>query len=151
MEFKNNDYQLCSSCQDSVHEDDIEYCTNCDKPLCSDCIAEYLSEFTDAILCKECAEQETGWTEDEREIIENSYYDKEVFEAARNCDIDIENVDEAYSGYYEDDAEFAQELCEDIGYIPKDFPWFITIDWKSTAQNILIDYCEHDGHYFRMF
>jgi hypothetical protein len=46
--------------------------------------------------------------------------------------------------YFED---YAQELCEDIGYLPKDFPSWIEIDWKATARNIQQDYTsvEFDG------
>ncbi len=43
--------------------------------------------------------------------------------------------------YFQD---YAQELCEDIGEIPKDFPDYIRIDWEATAQNILQDYTAVD-------
>jgi hypothetical protein len=44
-------------------------------------------------------------------------------------------------------TDYAQELCEDIGYLPKDFPAWIEIDWKATARNIQQDYTsvEFDG------
>lgn len=43
----------------------------------------------------------------------------------------------------EDDfTEYAEELCTDIGYISKDFPNWIEIDWEATAQNIKSDYSE---------
>jgi hypothetical protein len=35
---------------------------------------------------------------------------------------------------------YAQELCEYLGYLPKDFPAWIEIDWKATARNIQQDY-----------
>lgn len=31
---------------------------------------------------------------------------------------------------------YVQELCEDIGYISKDFPGWIAIDWETTAENV---------------
>lgn len=37
-------------------------------------------------------------------------------------------------------VDYCQELCEDVGYISKDFPSWIEIDWESTAQNISADY-----------
>jgi antirestriction protein len=42
---------------------------------------------------------------------------------------------------------YAQELCEDIGDIPKDLPSYIEIDWEATARNIRQDYTsvEFDG------
>jgi len=36
--------------------------------------------------------------------------------------------------------EYVQELCEDCGYISKDFPWWIEIDWEKTARNVVQDY-----------
>ena len=41
---------------------------------------------------------EIEWTEEEQDIIDASHYDEEVFEAARECGIEFENVDEAYNG-----------------------------------------------------
>ena len=43
--------------------------------------------------------------------------------------------------------EYCEELCTDLGYISKDFPSWIEIDWKSTAENIKVDYTsgEFDG------
>jgi hypothetical protein len=44
-------------------------------------------------------------------------------------------------------TDYAQELCEDLGYLPNDFPAWIEIDWKATARNIQQDYTsvEFDG------
>jgi antirestriction protein len=50
-------------------------------------------------------------------------------------------------------VEYAQELCQDIGAIPDDFPSYIEIDWEVTARNIQMDYSEVDidgmTYYFR--
>lgn len=35
---------------------------------------------------------------------------------------------------------YVQELCEEIGDIPKDLPHYIEIDWQATARNIAVDY-----------
>jgi hypothetical protein len=37
-------------------------------------------------------------------------------------------------------VEYCQQLLEDIGYIPKDFPSWIVIDWEATADNLEYDY-----------
>ena len=43
----------------------------------------------------------------------------------------------------EDDFEdYCQELCEDIGDIPKELPSYIVIDWEATARNLKADYSE---------
>lgn len=41
--------------------------------------------------------------------------------------------------YFED---YCQELLEDIGDIPRDFPHYIVIDWGKTCENIQQDYSE---------
>lgn len=50
-------------------------------------------------------------------------------------------------------VEYAQELCQDIGAIPDDFPSYIEIDWEVTARNIQMDYSEVEingmTYYFR--
>jgi len=40
----------------------------------------------------------------------------------------------------EDFEDYIEELLEDIGYIPKDFPRWIEIDWSATAENVKQDY-----------
>jgi hypothetical protein len=43
----------------------------------------------------------------------------------------------------EDDFdEYCKELLEDCGYISKDFPVWIEIDWDATANNVRQDYQE---------
>lgn len=39
---------------------------------------------------------------------------------------------------------YCQELVEDIGDMPKDFPSYIVIDWEATARNLRADYTEID-------
>jgi hypothetical protein len=64
-----------------------------------------------------------------------------------NNDPTAEEVE--YQGHFQSDEGFAEQLCEDIGYIPRDFPSFIHIDWEWTAKEIMMDYFESDGYYFR--
>jgi hypothetical protein len=44
-------------------------------------------------------------------------------------------------------TEYAKELVEDIGDIPRDLPHYIAIDWDATAENLKVDYTtvEYDG------
>jgi len=46
-------------------------------------------------------------------------------------------------------AEYSEELCKDIGDIPKELPWYIAnnIDWDGVARAIKADYMsvEFDG------
>lgn len=38
--------------------------------------------------------------------------------------------------------EYVEDFLEDCGYIPKDFPSWIVIDWAETADNVKQDYSE---------
>ena len=41
-------------------------------------------------------------------------------------------------------VDYCKELCEDCGYIPRDLPAFIEIDWQKTADNLEVDYTTVD-------
>ena len=62
--------------------------------------------------------------------------------------ITIENFDEMYQGQYNSGAEFAKEIVSDCGYISRDMPSWIEIDWEKTWDNLSYDYTEIDGHIF---
>ena len=62
---------------------------------------------------------------------------------------DVANVVDSYQGSYYSGADFAEQLCQDCGYISNDMPSWIEIDWEKTWDNALsYDYYEHDGHIF---
>ena len=62
----------------------------------------------------------------------------------------LDSMEEAYQGQYDSDVDFAQSLAEDLGEIPKDFSWPTSyIDWEWAAKDLMMDYFEIDGHYFR--
>ena len=65
-------------------------------------------------------------------------------------DYDIENFEEMYQGQYESGAEFAEQICQDCGYITNDIPHWIVIDWERTWEaNLRHDYIEiGEGHIF---
>ena len=64
---------------------------------------------------------------------------------------DLNDFDEAYQGQYSDGAAFAEQICEDLGTVSKDFPSWIAIDWEQTWNGGLrFDYTITDsGHVFR--
>jgi len=39
-------------------------------------------------------------------------------------------------------TQYTEEMLTDCGYISKDFPSWIAIDWEETADNVKIDYSE---------
>ena len=64
-------------------------------------------------------------------------------------DDDLDDFEEAYQGKHDNDRFFVQQLLESIGAIPEKFPFYIHIDWESTARDVMMDYSEENGHYFR--
>ena len=67
-----------------------------------------------------------------------------------NFDIaDISSCRDAYMGCYENGAEFAQNIAEDCGDVPRNMPSWIEIDWEASWENLTYDYVEsNDGHIF---
>lgn len=60
-----------------------------------------------------------------------------------------EEAEEAYQGEWKSDVDFVQDLLEDVGDLPEDLPFYILIDWEGTARDVMMDYTEEGGHYFR--
>ena len=76
---------------------------------------------------------------------------KEDFEDELKEIEEIDNVENELGSEFEygvtlvdvDDLEdFVEQDLEDCGYIPKDFPTWIEIDWEATANNVKVDYTE---------
>ena len=63
---------------------------------------------------------------------------------------DFSNFDEAYSGQFQSDEDFAMDMAEQVGDVPKDLHWpFTCIDWEKAGSELMYDYTEINGHYFR--
>lgn len=76
----------------------------------------------------------------------------DVVEAALECGIEARNIDEAYSGSFKDDESFAEDMAEQVGAIDRDAKWPMNcIDWDQAARELMMDYSEHNGYYFRNF
>ena len=41
-------------------------------------------------------------------------------------------------------TDYAREMLEDCGTIPRDLPWWVEIDWEATARNVRADYTAVD-------
>ena len=67
-----------------------------------------------------------------------------------NFDIDcVSSCRDAYQGCYESGAEFAQNIAEDCGDVPRNMSSWIEIDWKASWDNLDYDYVEcSNGHIF---
>jgi len=74
----------------------------------------------------------------------------EVVEAALYLGVSADDIDEAYQGSYDDDEDFARETADSLGAVDKNAAWPMNcIDWEFAAKELMYDYSEHNGHYFR--
>ena len=74
-------------------------------------------------------------------------YDEEVVESFLEIfDIDsIGSLSDAYQGRYDSGADFAQNIAEDCGDVPRNMSSWIEIDWKASWDNLSYDYTEGSG------
>ena len=54
----------------------------------------------------------------------------------------VQYFEDSYQGEYESGAEFAEQMTSDCGYISKDMPSWVEIDWAATWENLSYDYTE---------
>ena len=54
----------------------------------------------------------------------------------------VEYFEDAYQGEYESGADFAAQTTSDCGYISRDMPSWVEIDWAATWENLSYDYTE---------
>ena len=74
-----------------------------------------------------------------------------VDEFANHFDVDtVEHFEDMYQGQYDSGAEFAEMIASDCGYVSRDMPSWIEIDWEKTWDKALsYDYTELiGGHIF---
>jgi antirestriction protein len=79
-------------------------------------------------------------------------HDREILAAYIECtgesDATLDDAMDRFQGEHKSDEDFAYQLLEDCGDLPRDLPSYIVIDWEATARNIMFDFMEHDGFYF---
>lgn len=114
---------------------------------------EELGEITGTIGIPDCADIESDW-DSIREYLGLSDYTRQIVTAYAEAtdNFDPEEALEAYAGTFADGAEFAESLCEELGYTPKDLPsWIAThIDWQAVWDaELRHDYFAYDDRYFQ--
>lgn len=112
---------------------------------------DYLVIGYEGELVGQCVDDEAfDWElyNEARELVD-SHYSEDVVVAAMKLGITLERLEDAYSGSYESDEDFAQELWENMGYLDN-LPAHVSgyIDWEKVARDLMIEYVQHDGHYF---
>ncbi|NTU69226.1 hypothetical protein HGB13_00130 [bacterium] len=105
---------------------------------------------------REDAEEEL--TEDEKllEQIEEYGINESDIDACRayleamGSGTDLSDFLESYQGEYRSDKDFAQETAESCGLINEGAGWPNNcIDWEQAARELMYDYTEQSGFYFR--
>jgi antirestriction protein len=82
---------------------------------------------------------------------DTEYCSEDVISAGIECGVSIDNIDEAYWGSFGSDEDFAEDMAEQLGCIDKNLSWpYTCIDWDRASRDLMMDYSEHNGHYFRM-
>ena len=62
----------------------------------------------------------------------------------------VASCEEAFSGEFANDVEFAEDMAEQIGAIEKGLNWpYTCIDWERAAKELMYDYFSENGYYFR--
>ena len=84
--------------------------------------------------------------EDYRQAVHE--FDQETVDSFLECFdlMDIEHLGDAYMGYHESGAAFAESFVTDMGYMQNDLPYWIAIDWEETWENLSYDYSESNGY-----
>lgn len=58
----------------------------------------------------------------------------------------LDGFEDSYQGEYESGADFAEQMCDDMGY---KVPDFVVVDWENTWEsNLSYDYAFNDGFIF---
>ena len=58
----------------------------------------------------------------------------------------LDGFEDSYQGEYESGADFAEQMCDDMGY---KVPDFVVVDWDNTWEtNLSYDYSFNDGFVF---
>ena len=113
---------------------------------------EYCWEYNDMVdFIKEHSEEEFVHHYETYNRLCEDYGQGLVDEFAEHFDIDsVEHFEESYQGQFDSGAEFAEQIATDCGYITRDLPSWIEIDWQKTWDNTLsYDYTELiGGHIF---
>jgi hypothetical protein len=96
---------------------------------------EEMTETFDDILFEE--EEIQNWKEDwEEELNSIDEINELEEEIGSEFDYGVTLIEE------DDFEDFVEQDLEDLGYIPKDFPSWIVIDWEATSNNVQQDYSE---------
>ena len=112
---------------------------------------EYCWEYNDMVdFIKEHGEKDFREYYETYNRLVDDYGQNLVDEFIEDFDVStIENFEDMYQGQYDSGADFAEQIASDCGYVTRDLPSWIEIDWEKTWDNLSYDYTELiGGHIF---
>ena len=121
------------------------------KELLDEYNEEYCWEYNDMVdFIKEYGEKDFREYYETYNRLVDDYGQNLVDEFIEDFDVStIENFEDMYQGQYNSGADFAEQIATDCGYITRDLPSWIEIDWEKTWDNLSYDYTELlGGHIF---
>jgi antirestriction protein len=91
------------------------------------------------------------------ERAEDCAFEVEIIEAfaslgnynVEDTDQFFDALEESYSGTFDSDEDFAEDMAEQIGFEQSNVWPHNCIDWERAARDLMYDYSESNGHYFR--
>ena len=109
------------------------------KELLDEYNEEYCWEYNDMVdFIKEHSEEEFVHHYETYNWLCEDYGQNLVDEFIEDFDVStIENFEDMYQGQYNSGADFAEQIASDCGYITRDLPSWIEIDWQKTWDNAL--------------
>ena len=125
----------------------VDPASNFDEVLCAD--VEGLASHFYASSCDSF--DLDGWLEFIEEKAGTHLSDEVISAYFDNCGVSsLSDVEEAYQGEHNSDLDFAQQLADDIGLLSgMDESLQCYFDWDSWSRDLMYDYFESNGHYFR--
>lgn len=133
------------------YSDSQEFYTACKKLHSGEHDPEYMFQDWEGIpeqFISESSIDSEYWEYQEK--IESSYLDSDIWDAGLDADIEPDDIEEAYSGRYSNDEDFAYDLAEQLGYLDDTASWpHSCIDWERAARDLMFDYIESNHYYFR--
>ena len=100
-------------------------------------------KYTEAKKCLKDTDKDTL-----QELIEE--FGEDLVRQYQSDGYELDSMQEAYSGEFSSDKDFAQNMADELGLINKELSWpYTCIDWEWAAKELMYDYFDIDGHYFR--
>jgi len=115
--------------------------------------SKFLSVINNKEVGMELSQARTALKEIDRDTLEGliKRFGEDLVTAYQKEGYALADMEDASQGEYDSDEEFAQEQAEMLGEVDRNLSWPMNcIDWEWAARELMMDYHEINGHYFRI-